>query len=261
MFFEDLSPYKCTYSWPFNTGPLIAVGWLSGKVEFNQGPVPSDFVKMLLVLCKEPIHKTRGFHICPFCRNTDSSIGNGEIHVQGSEGIYVAPTMIGHYVVEHGYRPPKLFIEAVRTMNTNKSNATPSALVEKVVHLANNPTEENKWNFYKELLRNKVGFRVPQNLGSVPSGEYVTNAGSDLRIPTALSPSGETMLLVMANIPWLHEREPATVFGEMDGGEVLKIAKSVKAGVIVQVLGPDCSAWSGVPAADVVKILDEENVP
>src|SRR5262249_25113044 len=42
-------------------------------------------------------------------------VGNGEIQVTG-EGttIYVAPTMILHYVAEHHYLPPDEFIKALR---------------------------------------------------------------------------------------------------------------------------------------------------
>jgi hypothetical protein len=40
--------------------------------------------------------------------------GNGEIRVRAANGItYVAPVLVLHYVVEHGYLPPQEFIEAV----------------------------------------------------------------------------------------------------------------------------------------------------
>ena len=42
-------------------------------------------------------------------------IGNGEIQVMGEGSVvYVAPTMILHYVVHHHYLPPGAFIEALR---------------------------------------------------------------------------------------------------------------------------------------------------
>jgi hypothetical protein len=41
------------------------------------------------------------------------NIGDGEIRVIGKSAIYAAPTLIYHYVVEHQYKPPDEFIEAV----------------------------------------------------------------------------------------------------------------------------------------------------
>jgi hypothetical protein len=42
-------------------------------------------------------------------------LGNGEILVVGATGTaFLAPTLIFHYVAEHGYRPPAVFAEALR---------------------------------------------------------------------------------------------------------------------------------------------------
>jgi hypothetical protein len=42
------------------------------------------------------------------------ALGNGEIRVRALDGrIYVAPVLIYHYVVSHGYLPPGEFIAAV----------------------------------------------------------------------------------------------------------------------------------------------------
>src|SRR5437879_7346546 len=41
-------------------------------------------------------------------------LGNGEVRVTEPSGIrWTAPTMIYHYVVAHGYRPPRDFVEGV----------------------------------------------------------------------------------------------------------------------------------------------------
>ena len=39
--------------------------------------------------------------------------GNGEIRITAANGtIYVAPVLILHYVVAHGYQPPQEFVDA-----------------------------------------------------------------------------------------------------------------------------------------------------
>jgi hypothetical protein len=46
--------------------------------------------------------------------------GNSEIRVAAANGItYVAPVLVLHYVIAHGYLPPQEFIDAViDTMST-----------------------------------------------------------------------------------------------------------------------------------------------
>lgn len=44
----------------------------------------------------------------------DVWLGNGEVEVKGAAGSgYRAPTLLYHYVTEHGYLPPQEFIDAV----------------------------------------------------------------------------------------------------------------------------------------------------
>jgi hypothetical protein len=61
--------------------------------------------------------------------------------------------------------------------------------------------------------------------------------------------------LRQANVAWLHEHEPGSVFIELDGRDVVRIAHDEGAGVIVQVLGRKRQAWGGIPAADVAGIM------
>ena len=73
-----------------------------------------------------PVIQTRGFHVCKLCDmsptqiptikrgNETLKVGSAEIRVFGQDGtIYAAPNLIYHYVVDHHYRPPDLFIQAV----------------------------------------------------------------------------------------------------------------------------------------------------
>jgi hypothetical protein len=51
-----------------------------------------------------------------FARDADSVLlGDAEIRVLAEDAaVFVAPTLILHYVVEHGYQAPRGFVEAVR---------------------------------------------------------------------------------------------------------------------------------------------------
>ncbi|KRR18256.1 hypothetical protein CQ14_25405 [Bradyrhizobium lablabi] len=76
-----------------------------------------------------PVNLTRGWHFCEFCPKPAKTVspgrirmldpaartlGNGEIRVASAAGIiYVAPLLVLHYVVAHGYLPPQEFIDAV----------------------------------------------------------------------------------------------------------------------------------------------------
>ena len=72
---------------------------------------------------------TRGIHLCNLagCAGRPSwppialSLGGGEVILGGAEirvpredGVEMAaPTMVYHYVVDHRYRPPDFFVDAV----------------------------------------------------------------------------------------------------------------------------------------------------
>ena len=90
------------------------VGWLGGGSEFPVGETSEEFRKALAILCDDPIMSHRGFHKCEFCQSGSRETGNGQIRVRDHEGRwYAAPTMVGHYVSAHGYRPPEEFVNAV----------------------------------------------------------------------------------------------------------------------------------------------------
>jgi len=65
-----------------------------------------------------------GSHDCEFCRFTEStctltyqsttvSYGVSNLYIPGDGRIYVAPSMIVHYIDRHEYSPPQEFCEAV----------------------------------------------------------------------------------------------------------------------------------------------------
>ena len=131
-YYEDLSPYEYfAHSEPLGLQP-VNVGWLDENKPFPKGETSLEFKAKLFEfrLPKYVVHSTRGVHTCQFCGVSDHewyeqskerygeeaswlSIGDGEIRVIGQSTLYAAPTLIHHYVVEHNYKPPDEFIEAV----------------------------------------------------------------------------------------------------------------------------------------------------
>lgn len=125
-YFKDGTPYR--YLAEFEDGS-VNIGWLDTAEPYAQGEVPAEFTERLVELSRKPVNLTRGWHFCNLCPKPpepmpqpitvkspegDFPVGHGEIRVEGRNGVrYAAPDMIAHYVLEHGYRPPEEFIEAV----------------------------------------------------------------------------------------------------------------------------------------------------
>jgi len=120
-YFADLTPYAYDISEP----SVLCVGWLGRGQPYPQGKTPKSFRDALHQLVERPILLHRGHHVCEFCKTEDlprmyfARIGNGQIRVQGQDGVwYAAPTMIYHYVEAHAYQPPSAFIAAVQNPMT-----------------------------------------------------------------------------------------------------------------------------------------------
>jgi hypothetical protein len=111
-FFEDLTPY--TYFHPEEELPgAVNIGWLERKHAFPTGETSEEFRAKLGRLCQRRVKRTRGFHPCYFCKGRDRPASSSEMRVAGNGKVYAAPSLVHHYVVAHGYRPPDEFIAAV----------------------------------------------------------------------------------------------------------------------------------------------------
>jgi hypothetical protein len=136
-YFQDLSEQRFIYndgSPAFPEGsPFLYVGWLARDHPFPTGETTEAFRKKLASLCQHPINLYKGFHQCEFCK-CEASQGNGEIHVSGRNGTYVAPTLVYHYVAAHAYQPPSEFIEAVLVDANRGADSRP--ILEEVRNLA-----------------------------------------------------------------------------------------------------------------------------
>ena len=138
-YYKDLTFFQYTQSdWVFeNNFPyiLLNVGWLDKSQFYMQEDFDNTIKKKLLWsifnYCANPVNLTIGHHTCNLCPNEygrilnvqkkekDINLGNGEIFVKGINNlVYVAPTLIYHYVEIHNYKPPEEFINAVLANST-----------------------------------------------------------------------------------------------------------------------------------------------
>ena len=122
-YFADLTPYS--YRQLADYVKRVHVGWLDGNHPFEHGDSLPGIVERIEELCKAPVRRTRGWQKCPFCQEylithalqggRQMALGDAEIEVETPEVIYVSPTLILHYIVVHGYKPPDQFMNAVRS--------------------------------------------------------------------------------------------------------------------------------------------------
>ncbi len=99
---------------------MRAVGWLGSTLE-AVGPTSPAFQARLGRLAQKPFPGRRmSDYPCLLCPRSERASrdplvarGWGELRVGGPKATYVAPVLIVHYVLAHGYCPPDAFIEAV----------------------------------------------------------------------------------------------------------------------------------------------------
>ncbi len=111
---------------------LVAVGWLEPEHAYERGAVDERFFHRLMELLVEPWQPfaAAGFHRCGFCRFSGGlapvtcypmrsadrltvTVGAANVFVPGRDVLYMAPSLIVHYIDAHEYKPPGEFIDAV----------------------------------------------------------------------------------------------------------------------------------------------------
>ncbi|MEV7677989.1 hypothetical protein AB0O64_05415 [Streptomyces sp. NPDC088341] len=94
-------PELSLYDFDYHAEPEgLTVGWLEGDMSYTTGDVSVDDW--------EQFGESARF-------GSSYRLGNAEIRVVSDAGeLYVAPNLVLHYIVDHGYRPPDEFIEAAR---------------------------------------------------------------------------------------------------------------------------------------------------
>lgn len=125
-YYPDLD--RCDY---FDIGndelDVLAVGWLAAGRPFSQGPVLPRLVVRLYDLIEtiwDPV-RFRGRHDCGLCvarpmtmrdgHGREVGVGWTNLFVPALDGgqLFAAPSLVLHYVVDHGYCPPESFQTAV----------------------------------------------------------------------------------------------------------------------------------------------------
>ncbi len=122
--FEDLGPID--YFPVADASALRAIGWLGRGREFPRGEVSREFFEKLCALLIDPWQPmaSAGISPCDLCQFSGGpgrlrvgevtvALGSANLFVPGRGFIYVAPSLVAHYIDAHGYRPPEEFIEAV----------------------------------------------------------------------------------------------------------------------------------------------------
>jgi hypothetical protein len=119
-YFVDLTPYV----YDVTDRSRLNVGWLDTEHDYPTGVVDDELHVALVHLLGFQTNPTRGAHPCPFCgkgmvefvddHGYKHLLGSAEIHVDGEDGsAFAAPSLIVHYVLDHGYLPPEAFRKSV----------------------------------------------------------------------------------------------------------------------------------------------------
>lgn len=109
------------------SGRVLGVGWLEQGKPYQKGKVEEAVFARLMELLRDPWqpYVAAGVHVCDLCRFMDAPpyvqyrnlrIGTGHnnnLFLPGEGVIYIAPSMIVHYIVAHDYAPPDVFCDAV----------------------------------------------------------------------------------------------------------------------------------------------------
>jgi hypothetical protein len=126
--FDDLSP--CDYFGSTHAARCKAVGWLEDGRDFRRGKADPRFVHKLVLLFGEPnpLERLTDPHYCSLCAFSRGPsefhlfqspgmpsvpMGNRNLFVPGDGFLYIAPSLVLHYIDAHQYLPPEEFIKAV----------------------------------------------------------------------------------------------------------------------------------------------------
>ncbi|PSK93126.1 hypothetical protein [Taibaiella chishuiensis] len=134
---EDLSKYSNTELNIYNIGWLDATSSFASHNTSNNSS--NDIVEQLTyILKRERVNLTRGIDTCPLCPEKNRKIylnrddkehllGISELWIPNDDEtkVFAAPDLIIHYINDHGYVPPRVFVDCVFNfdLNTNWSGA------------------------------------------------------------------------------------------------------------------------------------------
>ncbi len=181
--YEDLS--LCRYLNEGGEETVLAVGWLERDHSYNKGPIREkkkvvDTLVRLLVDPWQPMYFL-GYHACSLCRRlhtpltlrhkgTQITMGATNVLVPGNRCIYGAPSLIAHYILDHGYAPPEPFCQALLACPPMGStdyfravvSIAPDSIVAQIVREDARDSRASHKNIPWEMTR---GYRFPGLLG------------------------------------------------------------------------------------------------
>jgi hypothetical protein len=113
-----------TEPWAPDTGHFMTVGWVDDSPSSQRDPIDPAFVDRLAELLEtwESLMAILCVDHCGQCDNNSRTmrykgkqinITTGRLVVPGENRCYIAPPMILHSIVAHGYVPPREFCDAV----------------------------------------------------------------------------------------------------------------------------------------------------
>lgn len=153
MHYEDLKPYKLGDKIYPN---IINIGWLDKGIDFNQGDMSQKLTDKLFKLTmfdldQKLIKNEFGHYVymhpnniimhdmhmrgspfeCPLCgKEIDlideygrvMTLGRNEMYIPAVDGEYSFDfsTLLYHYIAEHKYLPPQLFLDALDSFDLSK---------------------------------------------------------------------------------------------------------------------------------------------
>ena len=138
-YYKDLS--ACDY---FGTAKpsLVAIGWLDREHAYAVGEISKGTFDLLFRLLRTPWQSRVfvGRHRCNFCLfsggpvsfqlgDMDVDMGVSNAFIPTNELVYVAPSLILHYIDSHQYCPPDEFLAAVEACPPMGSREYVSKLV------------------------------------------------------------------------------------------------------------------------------------
>jgi hypothetical protein len=125
-----------------------AIGWLDRDHPFCQGNLPPGFLERLQKFVEKWDESARllgfgmfaGWHSCEFCAD---GRGTGDFGVPFGDVLFVAPTLILHYVSSHHYLPPADFVTAVMKSPTPGSSQY-RVLIRRFQDLRTSPEDQQR---------------------------------------------------------------------------------------------------------------------
>lgn len=133
MYYEDLSPYH--HRLPSILPGVLCVGWIDVFHDYSIGDTPSELIEKIktLAVCRSrtfeiQVNVVRGLRPCPFCgreiylvmqSGQKLMLGMSELWFPTAGGWLAAPSLVIHYIENHRYLPPPVFLQAVCSLSTD----------------------------------------------------------------------------------------------------------------------------------------------